>query len=132
QRHLEAAQQALGAPIEMRPSTELGLDACKQAPRTEAAGFRGPDKRAAGLLPGQREQLVLDLPADREPSRPRRERAILRRVGEKLMQRQRQRLGGCRQQLNFGSSQFDLAAEGIWRKLLVDQLREFGALPARQ
>src|SRR4029077_21270453 len=63
QRHFEAAQKAFGAPIELRLSTQLRLDACKQALGAEAARLRLPDQRTAGLLPGQRKHLAIRLPA---------------------------------------------------------------------
>lgn len=48
------------------------------------------------------------------------------------MQRQRQCLRRRGHQLNLRTRQLDLAAERIGCELLVDQLGQFGALPARQ
>ena len=61
-----------------------------------------------------------------------RQRAILGRIGDELVQGQSHRLRGCRLQLNFGAAQRDLITRGIGRELLLDQLAYFGALPARQ
>ena len=100
--HREAANQAFGAPIEFRLSAELQLDAGDHASCSEAARRRLLNQRPAGLHPYDLENVCpRSSQLDRQPARQRRQRAIFRRIGDELVQRQRQRLRGRRLKLDL-------------------------------
>ena len=85
----EAANEAFRAPVEFGLAAELRLDAGDHASGSEPARRRLLDRRPAGLHPYDLENACLVFPAHRQPARQRRQGAILRRIGDEFVQRQR-------------------------------------------
>src|SRR5262245_31573755 len=132
QRDREPAQQPLSTPVEIGAPAELGFDAGQHAARAKALRGWFAHRRATFLAPDQVQNTVLVRPGHGQPSRQRRQRAILGGVGDELMQRQGQRLRGRRPQLHLGAGEDNLVADGVGREFLIHQAADFGALPARQ
>ena len=86
----------------------------------------------AGLDPGQIKLIVLHFPADRKPAGQGGKAAVFRRVGDELMQGERERLRRCRLQLNLGTVVLDLTGFRIGCDFLGHQPADFRSLPARQ
>ena len=113
-------------------SAELRLNAGDHASCSESARDGFLDKRPVLLLPHHLEDIRFNLPLDRETAGQRGERAILCRIGNQLMQGQSQSLRRRRLQLEIRTGVSDLIAGRLGCELLVDQLSDFRALPARQ
>ena len=97
----QAANEALRAPVEFGLATELQLDAGDHAAGSESPRHRLLDRRPAGLHPYDLEKARMVFPAHRQPARQRRQGAVLRRIGDEFVQRQRDGLGRRRLELDL-------------------------------